>query len=520
MSSTFSTPSGETPRQVGAMLPLRSRIFLAAHSQYRGIYLGVAHRLRRDLDAEIHLYTPTKEVSEYYNSRFGPLFASISVANSLYETALHPVADASEVFDRAARYEAELGMTINELSVSDRHLGRGFALGGFRHPRSHMSEYVDQAQMVHAYNAEIAFWQRELEANRPAVILNAGKVLCVLARQRGIPVRLLAGSRYRNYYYWAVNEFHENPMLEPAFHSLASEPAATLEAPYDAHLRFRAHFRKSASTWRTMRQIGYHVLEQGYWRLRRYDKARGYLLRENVAYLWRRRREIRRFSSRGMLDLAALNEVAFAFFPLATEPETALQTLSPEYFYQLPAIASVARDLPAGAILAVKEHYAAVGRRPRDFYGQIAEFKNVRMLNMAELGIEAVRAAKAVVTITGTGGFEGAVLGKPVITFGRHNTYNFLPHVMVVREETQLKGFLRRAFSKDFDAERAARDGGRFLQAVIATSFDLGDFAPTEPEKAKDAAVDAAYAGLAVSLAGTTEPQFRASAAKTLQPSA
>ena len=67
--------------------------------------------------------------------------------------------------------------------------------------------------------------------------------------------------------------------------------------------------------------------------------------------------------------------------------------MSPEYFYQLSCIAALSRDLPAGAILVVKETLAATGRRPRDFYAQIKEFKNVVMLDIRELGLEVVRAA-------------------------------------------------------------------------------------------------------------------------------
>ena len=57
------------------------------------------------------------------------------------------------------------------------------------------------------------------------------------------------------------------------------------------------------------------------------------------------------------------------------------------------------RALPAGVKLAVKEHVTAVGRRPDDFYGQIAEFKNVVMLDPFELGLACTKAAAVTVTI-------------------------------------------------------------------------------------------------------------------------
>ncbi len=478
------------------MLGKGTSVLLVAHSEYRGVYLGIARRLVEECQADIHLYTISTQESDYYRLNHGALFATITVANQLYEICRQPPPDEAGVIAEARRNEAELGVTITELAVSDRHLGRGFALGGFRHPRSHVSERTSHVQMLNAFNVQIDFWRQELEDNKPDLIINAGKVLCVLARQHNILVRILAGSRYKSFHYWAVNEYLENPAFEPAYRVARPSPKLGLKAPYDAHLHFRARFRKGASLWSTVRAIGYLILRQAYWMARGYDKARGYFLSENISYLWRRYRDIRRLTGSEETGVEGLAGTPFVFFPLATEPETALQMLSPEYFYQLPAIASVARDLPAGVILAVKEHYAAVGRRPRDFYGQIREFKSVQMLNMAKLGMEAARAAAAVVTISGTSGFEGAIMGRPVISFGRHNIYNFLPHVMVVTDEAQLKSYLRRALSDDFDAEQAKRDGRRFLQAVIDVSFDLADFAPIEPDKVSDAAVDAAYAAL------------------------
>lgn len=483
------------------MLRKGSSIFLVAHSQYRGVYMGVARRLVEEHEARIHLYTATEQESAYYRRNYSDICATITTANALYKACREPVVDIQAVVAEARRNETELGVTINELAVSDRHLGRGFALGGFGHPRSRISEETSYPQMLNAYNAEIAFWRGEIEEKKPVLALSAGKVLCVLARGRSIPLRILASSRYRNFYYWAVNEYFENPAFEAACAGAQPTSDLALEAPYDAHVRFRAQFRRNASFWHTVLSLTRMVLQHVYWRVHGYEKVRGYYLSENMRYVWRKYRHIVAMTDDGMADLAEVAGTPFVFFPLATEPETALQALSPEYLYQLSAIASVARDLPAGAVLAVKEHYAAAGRRPRDFYRQVSEFKNVRMLNMSEFGMEVARAAAAVVTISGTSGFEGAVMGYPVISFGRHNIYNFLPHVMVVTDEVQLKGYLQRALSGGFDLEKAKRDGQRFLQAVIDESFDLGRFAPIEPEVVDADAVAAAYHALRSDLA-------------------
>jgi hypothetical protein len=190
--------------------------------------------------------------------------------------------------------------------------------------------------------------------------------------------------------------------------------------------------------------------------------------------------------------LADLSGRRFVFYPLHLEPEAALQGLSPEYLFQLGLVTAVARDLPAGTLLAVKEHVTALGRRPADFYRQIAEFKNVVLLDPLEHGVACAKAAAATVTICGSAGFEAAVMGRPVVAFGRHNIYRHLPHVRSITDEASLGQALREALSGALPSEQSRRDGARFLQAVIERSFDMRNYSYQvldrfEPEAVRDA---------------------------------
>ena len=203
-----------------------------------------------------------------------------------------------------------------------------------------------------------------------------------------------------------------------------------------------------------------------------------------------------------MHRLSDMGNSKFVYYPLHTEPETALQTLSPEYFYQLSCIAALSRDLPAGTVLAVKDTLAAIGRRPRDFYAQILEFKNVVLLDVREFGLEVAKKSSAVATITGTGGFEAAVMGKPVISFGRHNLYNFLSHVRVINDETKLKEDLVWALKDDFDVKTAKIEGAKFLEGVKNISFNMEEFTAINGKNFSDIAIKRAYENLYKSING------------------
>jgi hypothetical protein len=136
----------------------------------------------------------------------------------------------------------------------------------------------------------------------------------------------------------------------------------------------------------------------------------------------------------------------------------------------------VARDLPAGVLLVIKENTSAIGRRTASFYDQIAALKNVVLLCPDTSSIEAVKQAAATVTICGTASMEAAILGKPAITFSEHIKWGFLPHARVVTCESELPSLLRWAALGPFDADRAQEDGARFLAALKESSMNLEGF--------------------------------------------
>lgn len=480
-------------------VPLRS-VILVAHSQFRGLLNGMARKLRDDHGCAIHLHCATPEEETFYRRVGGDLFASITVNNVLYRSCRQSVGDEAAVTETARANEAWLGTTINEIAVSDRHLGRGYALGGLYHPRSRISEDTSYPQMLNGYNRLIAFWKDQIRSKKADLVINGDKVAALVCRAENVPYRTLAPSRYKNYFQWAVSEFFDNPRIEAAYRRIQSADRPDLKVPYDIHMELRRVFLKQTRFRGLVFKMAHLLLRHTYWRLRGYEKAKVYLVGSEIRYLWRQWRDRGQLTGKRTKSLSAMRGQPFVYYPLHTEPETALQMLSPEYF-QLSCIASLSRDLPAGVRLVVKDIYYAVGRRPADFYRQIREFKNVDLIDMLELGPEVVQACSAVATITGTGGLEGAVQGKPVITFGRHNQYNFLPHVSVVEDETHLKTYLANAVDPSFDQEKAADDGARYLRAVVECSFDLAGFQVSKPDDADDRVIDAAYRSLLDSLA-------------------
>lgn len=481
--------------------PLKN-IALVVSSQTRYLYIEIARRVKERHGGTLHLYCKSPEEVDYYRGfDKDSLFDSIVNMRVLYPALRETPPPEDELYAKARAYERRIGTTYNTLAVADRHLGRGYALGGFYHPRSHYSEDAGYDNLVHAYNTQFDFWDSEFRGKEITLLLNGTKEATVIARDLGIPVRSLFRSRHESYHYWTPNEYRDHPTLAAAYAAVGepSRPQVELTETYTDERQRRKRLMRNSRLSTVLRETAYTLLRHVYWKLKGYEKARGYLVGDVIKLHWRRRRAMRRMMDDSMTRLSDLSDREFVFFPLHTEPELAFGLISPEFFFQLAAISALSRDLPAGVTLAVKESITGVGRRPDNFYAQILEHKNVVMLHLLDHGHEVVRKAKAVATISGTAGFEAAVQGVPVISFGQHNNYGILPHVHVVSDFGRLPDAVNAALDDSDDVARRQRDGARFMDAIVSSSFDLGGYDYFNVNDFSEQAIENAYAALVAS---------------------
>lgn len=439
--------------------------------------IDLAKRLISEYGSTIHAYCDSALTAKFLQTHNADgLFASITVERVITDSAVATGLDEDAVLATAQAFEEKLGLTYNFLAVANRHLGRGYVLGGFYHPRSRYTENVGYTQMLHAYNETLSFWEREIAEKGLTIIVNGGRECACIARLQGIPYRTLILSKIENLHYWAHNEFYETPTFEAAYHALPPDARRSLDVPYSSHMASRAAFLKSTDLKATLKLFYLVTRNHLYWRVIRHPKARGYFWSSQMAAVLRQWREVRKMDRLATTKLTDLEGKTYLYYPLHLEPEAALHWISPEYFFQLSTIAALSRDLPAGVLLVVKEAFSNIGRRPANFYQQIADMKNVVLIHPMELGFDVVRQAAAVATICGTTGLEAASMGKPVIVFGKHNNYNFLPQIQVVDDQGHLAGYLRAALDGTFDGATAQANAERFLQAVVECSFDMGDY--------------------------------------------
>jgi hypothetical protein len=481
--------------------PPRSVAF--CHSpQWRFQMLEVMRALKARNGCSIHVYVLSDQGTKFYAKHAeAGLIDSISVRKLISDGAQAKFdGDMRALMERAREIERRFRITYNEIMMTDRHIGRGFSLMAPNFPRSRQSESATYDSVVQGLTADFEYWENEFHAKRIDLVIFPQKIPSVVARKLGIPTRNFTRSRIGNLFHWSHNgEFIELPHL-------AARTAATPEADkpievrlYDQYAINKRIALKNFGYLRAMRNVCEWTAKYALQRLNR--RTSGYTWASTawhnfqVPLQWR---EIRRLKHASMADLAA---TPYVFFTLQEEPEMSLSWQSPESLPQISYLWQFARDLPAGYKLAVKEHIFGIGRRPVGFYRHIADFKNVVLVDPLLPGIDVIRGAAAVATITSTAGFEAAWIGKPVISLSRHNLYNFLDHVW---QPDLHPGGLQGAFDEildgRFDSAKAARDGARFFRALSELSFDIGDYDMAKPESFSAAAMAKAVQALEESL--------------------
>jgi len=458
------------------------RIGIQVGYETRFLMMAICRQLKAQYGSDITLYTHAEDGK----AAFEPFVEQgdidrIVMADHLTAHLFENNLETDAVFAAARRFEKRLGQNYNLARMARRDLGLGFYLGGSGHPESRISRKPTYVQTVHAYNKAFDFWFDEFERRRLGLFINGTKEVGFVADALNVPYRFLYSSRVENYYYWAVDDKMTFPGVEPAFRKLEGQPFAPFEmaSQYLQDRLQKAARRKSTALSRYLRKSATLLYGNAVRRLRYGANVRQYDTGSYFSYLTNEYRDTRRLSPAKTVSLKQLEGRKFLYFPLHTEPEMSLHWMSPECFTQHAVIASLARDLPADVIIGVKETVYGLGRRPRGFYDQLERMKNVVIIDPEEPGVDTVKSCAAVATMAGTAGLEGAIIGKPVVMFGRHTYYDYLDHVAVVDMATPIPDILADILSDHpslFDIEKAKSDGARLRQAIINASFDLGGY--------------------------------------------
>jgi len=471
------------------------------------LMVPLARLLKDRHGTKLHLYVRSRVEEETFRRKNTDGLWDSVTNDSIHLQALQAGGLIEEEVIARARYVEELtGEPINRLALATRQTGHPFSPGAWRHPNSPFAERASNLQLLHAITESIAFWEKEIREKELSLVLDGNKFMAATARAKGAVYRRLTLARFETYFYWATNEYFDHPRVKEAYDNLADWPAAEIGSSYAFSAQKYAMEKRLFYWRRIVRTLPESILRHFYYRARGMEKGLSTSLLRLTTLPFRTHYAHRHLARLATTSLNDLKSKKFVYYPLQKEPEVTIMQSAPECLSQHATILSLARDLPAGVLLAIKENTSAIGRRTSSFYDQITALKNVVMLRPDTPSIEATKQAAATITIAGTASMEAAILGKPAITFSKHVKWGFLPHARVVTSESELPSLLRWAVSGPFDSDEAREDGARFLAALKASSMNLEGFRRDSRGRYHSDEDDIAplYAGLCKSLGLTS----------------
>lgn len=160
-------------------------------------------------------------------------------------------------------------------------------------------------------------------------------------------------------------------------------------------------------------------------------------------------------------------ESPYIFFPLHCQPEASIDVLGGFYENQIELVKNIARSLPFGVKLAVKEHPMGVGTRNRSFFREIKKLPNVININPYSDSGRLIKNASAVVSVSGTACYEAALAGVGSVVFS-DMFFGELPTVIRCRGAEEIGGCIRQAM----DSEKDYHAVMRFMSKVYSCSYE------------------------------------------------
>ncbi len=344
------------------------------------------------------------------------------------------------------------------IAIAERHLvDSSFLLGGAGErpePQDHVEALV--VSMVQHFEAIFASERIDAVVSPVADSLII-HIFYQMARRFGVRVLALSPNAWireegRPGFYIGRDEYMHCDRMEEAYRKAIKRGLTEAErkrvrrykssvAEFDIAKTYQAVMKRSFAAsalspnvtrlWAYLRENAARRKEVEYYKIDVAAKAKANLLR-----LWRRRR------SKSLLGTTALDIPPHSvFYPMQYQPEQTTLVGGLFFANQIGTIENIAKSLPFGFTLVIKEHPRGRGARPVWQYRHLSRFPNIRFCDADAKAI--MSRCQAVITITSTAGLEAMALDKPIILLGQCY-YDFADIVYKPRSWSEVVDMLRR----------------------------------------------------------------------------
>ena len=161
----------------------------------------------------------------------------------------------------------------------------------------------------------------------------------------------------------------------------------------------------------------------------------------------------------------------YYFFPLHYQPEASTLVSAANYEKQLFAIDLLAKKIPVGSILYVKEHYSILGHREMNFYRSLKDYPNIKFISPWISSHKLIKNSEGVIVLTGTVGWEAILYSKPVFVLGKV-FYNSFKYTNVIENIDDLSHVLKNFKSKKISKDKYDKELIKFVSSYLKSSVD------------------------------------------------
>lgn len=334
--------------------------------------------------------------------------------------------------------ERRTGVSASRIILAgERDIGRGFSRPVFYwfHDKTTRRALADTSEPMRVVRRTFAFAKSVLEASRPDLVMTGewANHVCfafyMAAQEMGIPCAVNRLSKlWSGRCYWSPSLMMWN---EPSIAAAAARRAANTP-PSQRAVEKLDKFRNRPSTLGYVQQ-NWNALDKRGGRGSHLEIARIFaagmrhrlggggppakpamrLFFDIYRKKWLRMRQrhyFRRYTDE------QLRNMRYVLIALHKDPELTLNFQAYVWSSQYNTISTLCGMLPDGVRLLVREHRSNTGRRPTQYYKDLAPFPGLEFIDAHDDQFKYIRNASLIVTDNGSVGWEGIQLARPVIT--------------------------------------------------------------------------------------------------------
>ena len=164
------------------------------------------------------------------------------------------------------------------------------------------------------------------------------------------------------------------------------------------------------------------------------------------------------------------NKKPFIYFALQVDQERSTLIAAPLFANQIEVITNIAKSLPNGYNLYVKEHPMMFLREWRSisYYKQIMSLPNVTLIHPSVKSDDIIKRSSLVVSINSTSALEAGFYNKSSITMAKQE-FSYLPFVHQIKTLQELPDAIKTSLKKKVNIS----DLNNYLNLIESNSFEI-----------------------------------------------